>query len=193
MIALLIQFKHKCRIAISAISIFLFSLNSIVVAQDFKVPEDSPVKIEADTLSYDNESDVYSAKGNVIIHYGDGVLTSDTAEYDRKNKLATAQGNAFLKMTEDSLQGDKIVVNVEDKTGVAYNSKAFYARNHFYIKGDKIEKTGENSYYIENPLATTCDGDDPDWQLAGSKMKVTLEGYGWVNSARFLTKGFPVL
>lgn len=191
--ALLIQFKHKCKITVLAICIILFSLSSVVVAQDFNAPEDGPVKIEADTLSYDNEKDVYSAKGNVIIHYGDGVLTSDAAEYDRKNKLATAEGNAVLKMAQDSLAGDKIVVNVEDKTGVAYNSKVFYARNHFYIKGDRIEKTGENSYYIENPLATTCDGDNPDWQLAGSKMKVTLEGYGWVNSARFLTKGFPVL
>ncbi len=30
-------------------------------------------------------------------------------------------------MAQDSLAGDKIVVNVEDKTGVAYNSKVFYA------------------------------------------------------------------
>ncbi len=88
--ALLIQFKHKCKITVLAICIILFSLSSVVVAQDFNAPEDGPVKIEADTLSYDNEKDVYSAKGNVIIHYGDGVLTSDAAEYDRKNKLATA-------------------------------------------------------------------------------------------------------
>lgn len=188
----MIKFKYNFEIVIPVIFILLFLCCS-VMAQDIKVPDDAPVKIEADSLSYDSERDVYSAKGNVVIHYGDGVLTSATAEYDRKNKLATAEGDALLKMAEDSLQGDKIVVNVEDKTGVAYNSKVFYARNHFYIKGDKIEKTGENTYYIEKPLATTCDGDDPDWQLAGSKMKVTMEGYGWVNNARMLTKGLPVL
>jgi LPS-assembly protein len=154
---------------------------------------DTPVKIEANSLSYDNERDVYSAAGNVVITYGDSVLTADNVELDRKSNLATAEGGAFLKMAKDTLQGDKIVVNVEDKTGVAYNSKAFYARNHFYVKGDKIEKTGENSYHIVQPLATTCDGDDPAWQLAGSDMKVTIEGYGWVNNARLLTKGVPVV
>ncbi len=154
---------------------------------------DIPVKIEADNLSYDNERDVYAGEGNVVITYGAGVLTASSVEYDRKNRLATARGGALLKMAEDLLAGDKIVVNVEDKTGVAYNSKVFYARNHFYIKGDKIEKTGEASYRIEQPLATTCDGDNPDWQLAGSEMKVTIDGYGWVTNARLLTKGLPVV
>jgi len=153
---------------------------------------DAPVKIEADSLSYDQARDVYTAEGNVIITYGDGTLKAANAEFDRKNNLATAQGGAFLKMAEDSLQGDKIVVNVEDKTGVAYSSKVFYARNHFYISGDKIEKTGENTYSIEQPVATTCDGDSPAWHLAGSKMKVTVDGYGWITHARLITKGIPV-
>ena len=154
--------------------------------------KDAPVKIEADSLAYDQTSDVYSAEGNVVITYGDGVLKADRVEFDRKNNLATAQGGAFLKMAEDSLQGDKMVVNVEDKTGVAYHSKAFYARNHFYIKGDKIEKSGENTYVIDQPVATTCDGENPDWQLKGSKMNVTVEGYGWVTHARLETKGIPI-
>ena len=174
-------------------AIFVLCVSNNIFAQDIKVPADAPVKIEADNLSYDNERDVYSAFGNVVITYGDGVLTAASVEFDRKNNLATAQGGAFLKMAQDSLAGDKIVVNVEDKTGVAYNAKAFYARNHFYVKGDKIEKTGDNSYRIEKPLATTCDGDNPDWQLAGSEMNVTVEGYGWLKNARLLTKGVPVV
>ncbi len=154
---------------------------------------DAPVRIEADALSYDAQRDVYAGEGNVVITYGAGVLRAASVEYDRKNQLATARGGALLKMGEDSLEGDSITVNVADQTGVAYNSKAFYARNHFYIRGDKIEKTGLNSYRIEKPLATTCDGDNPDWQVAGSEMKVTLEGYGWVTNARLLTKGVPVV
>ncbi|KAF0158706.1 MAG: LPS-assembly protein [Syntrophaceae bacterium] len=174
-------------------AIFVLCVSSNIFAQDIKVPADAPVKIEADNLSYDNERDVYSAFGNVVITYGDGVLTAANVEFDRKNNLATAEGGAFLKMAEDSLAGDKIVVNVQNKTGAAYNAKAFYARNHFYIKGDKIEKTGENSYRIEKPLATTCDGENPDWQLAGSEMELTVEGYGWLKNARLMTKGVPVI
>ena len=153
---------------------------------------DNPVVIESEMMEYDNFNDVYHAQGKVVITYEGGTLNADDVQFDNKNNTATAQGHAFLNMGADNMAGDKIVFNTESKTGTAYNSRAFYAKNHFYIKGDKIEKTGENTYYIEKPSATTCDGDNPDWQVAGSEMKVTIEGYGLMKDARFLTKGLPV-
>jgi len=152
----------------------------------------NPANIEADSMDYDNVRDVYHAQGKVNIIYSGAALYADDMELDNKNNIATAQGSASLKMGEDTLQGDKIVFNIENKTGAVYKAHAFYARNHFYIKGDKIEKTGENTYFIENPVATTCDGDNPDWQIAGSEMKVTIEGYGLMKNARLLAKDLPV-
>lgn len=152
----------------------------------------NPVNIEADTLDYDKASDTYKAKGHVKISYGSAVLSADDIELDNKNNIATAQGNAFLKMGEDTLRGEKIIFNIEEKTGSAYKANAFYARNNFHIKGDKIEKTGPDTYFIKEPFATTCDGGNPDWQITGSEMKVTIEGYGLMSDARFLAKGLPV-
>jgi LPS-assembly protein len=152
----------------------------------------NPLNIEADTLDYDKVSDTYHAKGNVKITYGGAVLSADDIQLDNKNSVATAQGNAFLKMGEDTLRGEKIIFNIEEKTGSAYKANAFYARNNFHIKGDEIEKNGPDTYFIKNPFATTCDGGNPDWQITGSEMKVTIEGYGLMNDARFLAKGLPV-
>jgi LPS-assembly protein len=152
----------------------------------------NPANIEADSMDYDNVRDVYHAQGKVNIIYSGAVLSADDMELDNKNNIATAQGNASLKMGNDTMQGDKIVFNIENKTGAVYNAHAFYARNHFYIKGDKIEKTGENTYFIEKPVATTCDGDNPDWEITGSEMKVTIEGYGLMKDARLVAKGLPV-
>jgi len=154
---------------------------------------ESPVNIEADSLQYDNILNLYKAIGKVTIFYSGVVLSADNLELDNKNNVATAQGNAFLKMGEDSLRGEKIIYNIEDKTGAAYKANAFYARNNFYVRGDKIEKTGESTYFIEQPAATTCDGDDPDWQITGSEMDVTIEGYGSMRNACFRVKGIPIL
>ena len=185
--------QHIKTVFIALLIIVLSCLGAQAKDKDIKAPSgDLPVKIEADSMAYDQLRDVYMASGNVIITYGNSVLNAATVEYDRKNNLATAEGGAFLKKAEDSLQGDKIVVNVEDETGIAYRSKAFFARNHFYIKGDTIEKTGENTYVITKPVATTCDGDNPDWQVAGEKMSVTVDGYGWLTQARLSTKNVPV-
>jgi LPS-assembly protein len=150
------------------------------------------VTIEANTMDYDNVRDVYHAKGKVTIVYSGAALSADDVELDNKNNIATAQGKAFLKMGEDTLRSEKIVLNIQDKTGAAYQANAFYARNNFYVKGDKIEKTGENTYFIKQPYATTCNGDNPDWSIAGSEMKVTIEGYGLMKDAKFLVKNLPV-
>jgi len=152
-----------------------------------------PVYIEAEKVSYDSAADVYLAEGAVVITYSDGVLTADQVELDNKNNFATASGNAFLRMGADYLTGDRIVFNINDQTGLVYKGSVFYARNHFYIRGDKIEKTGELTYRIEKPAATTCDGDQPAWKISGSEMKVTIEGYGIMRDAKFTAGNIPVI
>lgn len=174
---------------LTAITVLVF-MPCVVAAEVIK--SENPVNLEADSMDYDKSRDVYHAKGNAKIIYGDATLSADDMELDSKNDLATAQGSTVLKMGEDHLQGDKIVFNVADKTGTVYNASAFYARNHFYIKGDEIQKTGESTYFVKKPLATTCDDDEPAWAIAGSEMKVTIEGYGLMKNARFLAGGLPV-
>ncbi|HDQ04424.1 MAG TPA: LPS-assembly protein LptD [Deltaproteobacteria bacterium] len=185
------KLKNKLVVTCFAFGMLLFSYMK-VSAEEF-IEEKKPIEIEADRMDYDYSLDKYHAQGQVIITHSGLVLNADDVELDNKNKIAIARGNVFLKMGEDYLKGDKIVFDIVNKTGVAYKGHAFYARNHFYVRGDKIEKTGEDTYFIEQPRATTCEGESPDWEIAGSEMKVTIDGYGLVKNARFQTKGMPVL
>ena len=152
-----------------------------------------PVTIEADSISYDYETDTYHAEGQVVITYVKGVLTADRVFLEKKRDWARAEGHVVLRSDQDTLKGDRIDFNIKHKTGVAYQGRAFMARNHFHLSGDRIEKTGEFSYIVHDARATTCDGPCPDWQLAGDKLDVTVEGYGTLKHAKFLAKGIPVL
>ncbi|NMC97931.1 MAG: LPS-assembly protein LptD [Deltaproteobacteria bacterium] len=155
--------------------------------------EKSPVSIEADAMDYDHVSDLYRARGQVSVFYSGASLYADEVELDNQNHVARAQGNTLLKIGEDTLKGERLWFNIEDKTGAAFNADAFYARNHFRVRGNIIEKTGENTYFIDNPSATTCDGSNPDWEIAGSEMKVTIEGYGLMKNACFKVGSLPLL
>jgi LPS-assembly protein len=99
----------------------------------------------------------------------------------------------ILKSKNDILEGNRVDFDIETKTGVAYQGKVFFAQNHFYLSGDKIEKRGESTYHIDRAKATTCDGDAPDWQLAGNDLDVTVEGYGTLKHMKFMTNGMPIL
>jgi LPS-assembly protein len=69
----------------------------------------------------------------------------------------------------------------------------FLKDNHFYIRGDRIEKTGKETYRAEKASITSCDGDRPDWVITGRTVKVTIEGYGSVSHAVLKARDLPVL
>ena len=65
--------------------------------------------------------------------------------------------------------------------------------NHFYIRGDRIEKTGKDTYQAKQASVTSCDGDRPDWIITGRTLNVTIEGYGTATHATLKARDVPVL
>lgn len=152
-----------------------------------------PVHIEADSLSYEQDTDTYHAEGNVIIRYAGSILTSDSAALNRKTDEAFAHGQVVYKSQQDVMEGSRLKMHIPTQTGVLEEGKVFIAQTHFYIRGDRIEKRGEVSYFVENGQATTCDGEAPDWRLTGKTMNVTVDGYGTVTHGKFYAGKAPLI
>lgn len=172
---------------------FLLLLNAAGAPLWAQEASKGPVDIEADSMSYDRDTDVYHARGHVVITFSGMILTADAATLERATNTATAEGHVILKTEQDTLEGDKVTVNTVTKTGVVYEGKMFAVKNHFYLKGSRIEKKGEATYHIQDATATTCDGDAPDWRLVGREINVTIDGYGFLKDGRFLVKDVPIL
>ena len=152
-----------------------------------------PVHIEADSLSYEQDTDTYHAEGNVVIRYTGNVLTSDSAALNRKTDEAFAQGHVVLKSKQDVMEGSRLKMHMPSQTGVLEEGQVFIAETHFYIKGDRIEKRGEATYFVVNGQATTCDGEAPDWRLTGKTMNVTVDGYGTITHGKFYAGKAPLI
>jgi len=93
---------------------------------------------------------------------------------------------------ESSLKGDEIIINLKTGIGTILNGSIFIEKSHFFIRGDQIHKTGEDSYTIKNASVTTCDGDIPPWQITGKEVKITIEDTGTVHHAALWSKKLPV-
>lgn len=160
-----------------------------------KLAEDKngPWKITAKSLSYDQKTSVYRAKGDVLIVRGDQALSAQEAMYNRQTGVAEVSGSVRLKSGDDILTGEKGVFNLTEQTGKIENGRLFLKQNHYYLSGGTMEKIGENTYVIKKCRLTTCDGENPAWSITGSEVKVTVEGYGQVKDAAFRMKGWPFL
>ena len=176
-------------IGLSILLCFMPSYESVAATIDISK---GPITIEADSIAYDEEADTYHAKGNVHIVFRGGYLRAETVTLNRKSNEALAEGHVKIISDKDTLEGDRVIFNIETKTGVAYEGKMFLDKNHFYLTGSKIEKTGEATYHIDDATATTCDGNFPDWRLKGSELDITIDGYGIFKNSRFLAKNTPV-
>jgi len=148
--------------------------------------------IIADQISYDQDSDQFIAKGDVITTSKDRKLTADFARYDKKNSTIYAEGDVIPVAGKDILTGDRMEIDLDQEAGVIFNGNIFMRSTHFNLKAERIYKIGENTYSIENGSVSTCEGDDPDWKITGSYIEVTLEGYGYVKHAVLYARELPV-
>ena len=66
--------------------------------------DEGPVLLSADTLTYDRESGVVTATGNVELASGDRILRADAVSYDEQRDLVAARGDiAILEPSGDVL------------------------------------------------------------------------------------------
>lgn len=150
-------------------------------------------RIEAGTLSYDQESQVYEAQGDVRISSGERFIRADWARLYAEEKRAELRGNVFLQFGRDWLKGEKVEWKLEEETGWVDGGMVYFAENHFYIMGESITKTGQRTYELKKGFLTSCEPSNADWKVRYGEMDIDLDGFAWARNASFLIRDTPVL
>lgn len=155
--------------------------------------DDMPWHISAKRLTYDKRQGCYIAEGDVVITKNGQSLRAQNVVYDMKSGIARLSGDVRMDAGGDILTGDGAIIDLNNQTGRITDGCLFLKDNHYYVRGAVMEKLGEDTYMIKDCRLTTCDGVKPDWTIAGSEVKVTVEGYGTVKHASFRARGLPIL
>ena len=163
----------------------------ILTAKNIK-PSETPWQISAQHITYDKETNIYTAFGDVKIYKDEKTLSAESVIFNHNTMEAASKGNVLLTVGSDTLSGDKININLNTGIGAIYNGRIFIEKKHFFIKGDKILKTGEDTYTIGKGSLTACDGETPAWKITGKDLNITPEGYGSVKHATLWAKKMPV-
>jgi LPS-assembly protein len=182
------------RNTLSALALFLCaSLAALAPASAEDPRAAEPWRVRADRLTYDNITGIYTAEGAASVSRGDSRISADRIVYNSRENTAEAGGHVGIAAGEDRLSGDRGGVDLKTNTGWVEEGTLFVRRNNLYIRGGRIEKSGENVYLAEDAGVTSCGGERPAWEITASKVKVTMDGYGWATRAAFRAKGVPLL
>ena len=154
---------------------------------------DSPWRLKADEVSYDQKANVYVARGHVELSKADKKLSADYIRFDRNTNRAYAYGDVVLVSGEDIVKGSAINIDLDEQVGSIQEGYVYLKENNFHIVSDSIRKTGEVTYEANNATITSCDGEKPDWKISAKEIEVAIEGYGTAENATVYVKDVPVL
>lgn len=119
-------------------------------------------------------------------------LTADKATYNFKTHDAVAEGHVVIDQGPVRLTGDRAVFNLDSKTGTLFNATGAMQPD-MYFTGEKIEKTGDQSYRLVNGTLTSCDIDRPSWSFHLASADITLDDYAHMRGVSFRAHDIPLL
>ncbi len=152
-----------------------------------------PVRISAASITYDDTTKTYLAEGKVEIWQGNRKLTADRVTFNSETQEAQARGNVVLLQGNDFLRGEEMKIDLDTSLGIVVRGTLFLKAQNYYLRGEEIERLGENTYRIREGSFTTCNGDLPAWRFTGKETLVVLEEYADVYGATFQIRNLPVL
>jgi LPS-assembly protein len=153
-----------------------------------------PVLLDADRMTFDEETGVAAAEGHVVVTMGSRTVTADKIRYDSRTQEAELVGSVRFKSEGDEFSFDRIVMNIDTEQGILYNGSIHLETNNYRVSGERIEKTGARSFFLRKGSITTCDCDPiPDWKLDVGRARVTIDGYAVGKDVTLKLRDIPVL
>ncbi|MBI3786530.1 MAG: LPS-assembly protein LptD [Deltaproteobacteria bacterium] len=157
--------------------------------------EDQEITVDAQTVTYDQKTNVMTAQGDVVIRRGETELRADEVKVNQATNEADASGNVSVSDPEGIIYADSLRLNLDDETGALTGGAIRSRRLQYSLWGRHIEKGLGQSYHIEKGRFTTCNCESgrQDWSISGDRLDVTLDGYGLFKGGTFNILDVPVL
>jgi LPS-assembly protein len=144
-------------------------------AADTTDPE-QVIDFAADTLTYDNNSDVVTAAGNVILVRGGYRLRANAVEYDRRTGVVEARGNVIvIDPGGNQAFGDRVELTESLRDGAIENILLVLQDGGRLAARGGVRVDGRSE--LDRAVYSPCDIDDADgcpkrpvWQIKAVKI-----------------------
>ncbi len=155
---------------------------------------DAPTFIGAKASRYEQEQQVATLAGDVVMRQGSMQLESEEASLYQAENRGELNGNVRLRDNGALIVGDHAQVQLD--TGAAQIDNAEYVMHKSRIRGNALyAKRAENAIIrLKDGTYTTCEPDSNAWQLRGNNITLNpATGFGTATNATLRIKNIPIL
>jgi len=142
-----------------ALVLFLWlSMQELLFAE-----ENEKIEILAEVLT--STETTVTAKGNVVVHYGDSVVHASSAFYDKNKSLLTIKGKdiELLGYQGSKIHTGELTIHTESNK-VTFDRMFLSDRNDIWIYSSKAVKQDDNLTFGAS-MMSSCDVNSSDWSL----------------------------
>ncbi len=175
----------------------LLLVAAAVAAAEREAPSlrDQAWDIRADSISYDRERDVYTARGNVRITQPGRSLTGDWLAFSNTTRRGVATGNVVIEDAGQRLEADVIHFELDELRGILLGGRLEGKDTPFRATGKEVRKLGAQDYEFEEGAFTTCrcpGGGREPWVIRAEEAELEIGGYGTARNTVVDVLGVPV-
>ncbi|MCK4766128.1 MAG: LPS-assembly protein LptD [Candidatus Aminicenantes bacterium] len=130
--------------------------------------------------------------GNVEFIWDEYRIYADYVEHDRRTKTVTAKGRVTMSSKETVVSGEKLLINLEDKTGELYDVYGQMEPTVRYT-AERWKQEDKDTQKFEKLKFTSCAQCVPRWTLICSKGTIKKKKYIAMKNVVLKFKKIPVL
>ncbi|WP_430447101.1 MAG: LPS-assembly protein LptD [Pseudomonas piscis] len=155
---------------------------------------DAPTFIGAKASRYQQEQQVATLAGDVVMRQGSMQVEADEANLYQAENRGELSGNVRIRDNGTLMVGDHADVQLD--TGEAKVDNAEYVLHKSRVRGSALyAKRAENAIIrLKDGTYTTCEPNSNAWQLKGNNITLNpATGFGTATNVTLRVKDFPVL
>jgi LPS-assembly protein len=144
------------------------------------------------------------AQGEVVVYTGDVQasdgkirLFADRLTYNQATQDVLAEGNVYFEQEGQRVAGERLEFNLKTRRGTIFEPTAFTTRTPdgttLVIDAERADKTGEDTYVLEDAKLTACQEQVPKWSFTARRARIRLDDRAVLYHPIFRIKKFPIL
>ena len=128
--------------SISSLSLLLCTLSvSLQCWAQAPAEDKEQVRVKADALTYEEQSNTVTATGNVVVTKGETTVTADSVGVNRSTNEVTAQGNVKVRDPRGEIEAETLQLEMENETGTLTNGTVRLPRSQYTLAGKILQKS----------------------------------------------------
>jgi LPS-assembly protein len=154
---------------------------------------DAPMFVGAKASRYEQEAQVATLAGDVVLRQGGMQVQADEASLQQAENHGELNGNVRLRQNGALIVGDHAELQLD--TGEAKIDNAEYVMHKSNVRGSALyAKRAENSIIrLKDGTYTTCEPSSNAWEIKGNNITLNpATGFGTATNATLRVKDIPV-